>query len=231
MEEGKAAIYHFTDGSQKRPIIYRKELERLKGFAHNVGYNDLDIFVDKTLCKCNQEQLECLMENVDKYEALIFKDFYHLRKNTGICMSELMHLSMNGIEIHTLEDGGFRFTEPPFDRKLNVAIYYCGLELTGRSLELQYAIMDLFIKDKTNWNLICRYADMEGNTVDGNQKELQRLIRNKNQYDMILVRSFVDVHWRTSKFCKIRHLLQKGIYSMHDEIYLPYEMGEKRYDV
>lgn len=223
MGESKAAIYHFTDVSQKRPAIYKKELERLKGFAHDAGYDDVDVFVDKTLRKCDQVQLGRLMEKAQMYKALILKDFYHLRKNTGICMSELVRLSKAGIRIHTLEDGGFRFTEPPFEQRLNVAVYYCGLEITEHSRELQFAIMDLFIRDKTNWNLIRRYADMEGNKVDGNQKELQELIRDKDQYDMVLVQSFVDVHWRTSKFCKIRHLLQKGIYSMHDEIYLPYE--------
>ena len=231
MGKGKAAVYHFTDGSQIRPVIYQKELERLKGFAHNAGYDEVDVFVDKTLRKCNQVQLEQLMENVYEYKALILKDFYHLRKNTGICISELVRLGKVGIAIHTLEDGGFRFTEPPLDQKRNIAVYYCGLEITERSLDLQYDIMDLFIKEKTDWNLFHRYADLDGNRVDGNQKELQRLIKDKGQYDIVLVRSFGDIHWRTSKFCKIRHLVQKGIYSMHDEIYLPYEMEGKTYNV
>ncbi len=227
MREGKAAVYHFTDGSQIRPVVYQKELERLKAFAHNVGYDEVDVFVDKTLRKCDQIQLEQLMENVQAYKALILKDFYHLRKNTGICMSELVRLSKSGIQIHTLEDGGFCFTEPPLKQKRNIAVYYCGLEITGHSLDLQYEIMDLFIKEKTDWNLLHRYADLGGNKVDGNQKELQQLIRDKDQYDVVLVRSFGDIHWRTSKFCKIRHLVQKDIYSMHDEIYLPYEMEGK----
>lgn len=227
MREGKAAVYHFTDGSQIRPVVYQKELERLKVFAHNAGYGEVDVFVDKTLRKSDQIQLERLMENVQAYKALILKDFYHLRKNTGICMSELVRLSKAGITIHTLEDGGFRFTEPPLDQRRNIAAYYCGLEITGHSLDLQYEIMDLFIKEKTDWNLLHRYADLGGNKVDGNQKELQQLIRDKDQCDIVLVRSFGDIHWRTSKFCKIRHLVQKGIYSMHDEIYLPYEMEGK----
>lgn len=223
MDERRAAVYHFTNGSKIRPVVYKKELKRLEGFSHKVGFQEVDIFVDKTLRKGDQIQLRRLMENVHRYEALILKDFYHLRKNTGICMAELVRLSRAGIGIHTMEDGSFCFTEPPLREKLNVAVYYCGLEITEHSMELQYDIMDLFIKEKTNWNLVRRYADMEGNKVDGNQIELQELIRNKDQYDMVLVRSFVDVHWRTSKFCKIRHMLQKSIYSMHDEIYLPYE--------
>ena len=98
MGKGKAAVYHFTDGSQIRPVIYQKELERLKEFAHNAGYDEVDVFVDKTLRKCNQVQLEQLMENVCEYKALILKDFYHLRKNTGICISELVRLGKAGID-------------------------------------------------------------------------------------------------------------------------------------
>lgn len=228
MGENKAAVYHFTNVSERRPSIYKKELERLKGFAHDIGFQEVDVFVDKTLRKCDQMQLEKLMEEVHAYKALILKDFYHLRKNTGTCMPELMRLSKAGIEIHTLEDGSFSFEKPPVDQNLKTAIYYCGLEIVGHTQELQYAIMDLFIKEKTDWNVVRRYADMKGNKCDGNQKELQELIRDKDQYDIILVQSFDDINGRTSKFCKIRHLLQKGIYSMHDEIYLPYEMEEKK---
>lgn len=230
MGERRAAVYHFTNGSQIRPIVYQKELKRLEEFAHNSGFKDVEVFVDKTLRKCNQIQLERLMDNVYTYDALILKDFYHLRKNTEICMSELVRLSKAGIEVHTLEDGGFRFVEPPLRENLNIAVYYCGLEIIENFMELQFAIMDLFIKEKTNWNLVRRYADVKGNKVDGNQKSLQDLIGDKGQYDMVLVQSFGDIHWRTSKFCKIRHMLQKSIYSMHDEIYLPYETEEKRYE-
>lgn len=224
MENEKAAIYHFTDGSQKRPGIYQKELERLKAFASNKGFSEPDIFVDKSLCKCEQKILKELMENISSYKALILKDFYHLRKNTGICISELVSLNKKGIEIHTKEDGDFHFMEAPFGRALKVAVYYCGLGITEHSQKLQFDIMRLFVETKTKWMITEYYADLSGNKVDEKQKELWNLIKDRETYDVVLVRSFGDIHWRTSKFCKMRHLLKKGIYSMHDDIYLSYHM-------
>ena len=221
--EKKAAIYHFTDGSNKRPIVYLKELERIKLFASNIGYSNADLYVDKSLRQCDHVKLEELMHNIDYYNALLLKDFYHLRLNTGAAMAELVKLSHRKIEIHTIEDGDFLFTTPPLDTALNVAIYYCGLEVIGHSIELQYQIMDLFVKEKTKWKVIDRYADIAGNRVDGSQKKIQKLIENKHKYDLILVQSFGSLHWRTSKFCKLRHEIQRDIYSMHEDVYLKYE--------
>ena len=70
--------------------------------------------------------------------------------------------------------------------------------------------------------IIDEYADTSGNKKDGNQKQLQELIKNHDKYDLILVQSFNDIHWRTAKFCKVRHQIQRDIYSMHEEMYLKY---------
>lgn len=230
MEINRAAIYHFTDGSEIRPKVYLKELEGIKTFASGLGYPNADVYVDKSLRKCDQIKLRELMENINSYKVLILKDFYHLRKNTGAFMSDLVSLMQMNIEMYTIEDGNFSLMPAPFDRSLKVAIYYCGLEIIGHSLELQYDIMDLFIKTKTSWTVVDRYADLAGNKIDGNQKELQKLIYNKEKYDILLVQSFGDIHWRTSKFCKIRHQIQKDIYSMQEDVYLYYNQEEESYD-
>lgn len=223
MNESKAAIYHFTDGSTHRPSIYQKEIERIKQFAISIGYTDADVYLDKTLKKIDQLQLQILMSKAKDYQALILKDFYHLRKNTGAFMSDLISLSTSGVNIYTIEDGSFLMKSAPFEQHLKVAIYYCGLEISGRSIELQYQIMEYFIKAYTQWRLMGKYADISGNRIDGNQKQLQELIKNRDAYDIILVQSFNDIHWRTAKFCKIRHQIQKDIYSMHEDMYLKYE--------
>lgn len=226
INKADAVIYHFTDGSEKRPIVYQKELKRLQDFASVRGYPKADVYVDKTLRKCDQKQLEEVWSKIDLYKCLILKDFYHLRKNTGACMSNLVELSRKNIDIFTIEDGNFKFTPAPFSKPLKIAIYYCGLEIIGHSLELQYDIMDLFIRTKTKWTLIDRYADLSGNKIDGSQVEMKKLIFNRNKYDLILVQCFNDIHWRSSKFCKIRHQIQKDIYSMQEDIYLHYDKGE-----
>lgn len=223
MNEQKAAIYHFTDGSNIRPIVYQKELARITKFASDIGFVDTDLYLDKSLRKVDQLQLQKLLQGIGDYDALIMKDFYHLRKNTGAFMSDLITLANKGVNVYTIEDGNYQMEVAPFEKPLRVAIYYCGLEVVGRSIDLQFEIMEYFIKYRTKWQVIDKYADTAGNKVDGNQKELHRLILNRDKYDMVLVQSFNDIHWRTAKFCKVRHQLQKDIYSMHEDICLPYK--------
>ncbi len=231
MDKPKAALYHFTDVSEKRPIVYIKEVERIKRFAELKGYPDQDIYIDKSLKRLERRQFDLMMNNIGAYEAIIFKDFYHISKTTGACLSQLVYLNSIGVNVYTIEDGSFTFTEPPLSQKLRVAVYYCGLDIIGHSYELQFEIMDLFVTSKTNWTVIDHYADLNGNKVNGNQTELKGLIKNANKYDLVMVQSFGDIHWRTSKFCKMRHLLQKDIYSMREDIFLPYRKEEIRNEV
>ena len=46
MNESKAAIYHFTDGGSIRPIVYEKEINRIKRFATDIGFTDIDLYLD-----------------------------------------------------------------------------------------------------------------------------------------------------------------------------------------
>ena len=222
MKEHKAAIYHFTDGGNIRPIVYQKELDRIKQFAADIGYSDAEVYLDKSLKKKEQVQLQNLLQDISNYNALIMKDFYHLRKNTGAFMDDLITLSNRGVNIYTIEDGSFQLSTASFEQPLRIALYYCGLEIVGRSIELQFEIMNYFVRTCTNWKIIDEYADTSGNKKDGNQKQLQELIKNHDKYDLILVQSFNDIHWRTAKFCKVRHQIQRDIYSMHEEMYLKY---------
>ena len=47
----KAAVYHFTDKSDKRPVYYQNQIIKLKEFAESIGYNTLDIYCDMSLNK------------------------------------------------------------------------------------------------------------------------------------------------------------------------------------
>ena len=95
MNESKAAIYHFTDGGSIRPIVYEKEVDRIRKFALNIGFTDTDLYLDKSLRKKDQLQLQALLQSIGNYEALIMKDFYHLRKNTGAFMNDLIALGIS----------------------------------------------------------------------------------------------------------------------------------------
>ena len=154
MKEHKAAIYHFTDGGNIRPIVYQKELDRIKQFAADIGYSDAEVYLDKSLKKKEQVQLQNLLQDISNYNALIMKDFYHLRKNTGAFMDDLITLSNRGVNIYTIEDGSFQLSTAPFEQPLRIALYYCGLEIVGRSIELQFEIMNYFVRTCTNWKII-----------------------------------------------------------------------------
>lgn len=78
----KAAIYHFTDGSEKRPIVNEKQLNRLTEFALSLGFDDVEIFCDKSLLKCEQSEFDRFLSSVDQFDALITKDFYHISKHS-----------------------------------------------------------------------------------------------------------------------------------------------------
>ena len=58
----KAAIYHFTDESQKRPKIYRDQLETLKVYANSVGLDVADVYCDMSRKRTERSEF-------DRYET------------------------------------------------------------------------------------------------------------------------------------------------------------------
>lgn len=219
----KTAIYHFTDGSEKRPAVNRKELDRLKDFARQSGFTDFEIFCDKSLLKGEQSEFRRLMEDSGQFSSLITKDFYHLSKNTMKCFDTLKWFSDRDIEVITMQDGTFRFTEPPLDDELSIATYTCRYEAknTENIIILQNEIFKDFVDKKTCWRVRDQYSDISENQRDGDQTQLQKLICERDRYDLLLVRNLNDVHWRTASFCKIRNALELDIFSLQ-EGFLPY---------
>lgn len=222
MGKARAAIYHCTDVSSKRPVVYQKELERIKGLASSMGYQDAVVYLDKSIKKKEQVQAVRLWEDISGYEALLMKDFSHLEKNTGEFISSLTRLARMGVKLYTVEDGSYAFEPPPFGKPLKAAAYYCAVGAAGYSAGLHFDVMDYFVRTHTKWELSGRYADMSGNIKDGSQGHLQELISDRNQYGIVLVQSFMDIHWRTAKFCTFRNQLQADIYSMHENLFLCY---------
>ena len=79
----------------------------------------------------------------------------------------------------------------------------------------------MFVEKKTQWVIKNQYFDERLYRNGGGQKELYDLIANKDLYDLILVRNLDDIYWHTARFCKIREMLKKDIYSLQDG-FLPY---------
>ena len=219
VKEKIAAICHFTSSSEKRPIVYQKQLNELTDFAESLGYNVTEVFCDKTLRRCERSEFERFLGSADNFDALITKDFYHISKNTMKCMNIMQELLHKGVTIHSIENGSFTFEDTPLDKPLRVVTYTTHW---GKPNEIKQVIpvkndvMKLFINKKSSWQLIDQYFDETEHQNDGEQINLKELIHNKDNYDLLLVQNLNDIHWRTANFCKIREQLQMDIYSLQD---------------
>jgi DNA invertase Pin-like site-specific DNA recombinase len=214
-----AAIYHFTDGSEKRPKIYKDQLNKLEEFAISQGFTVTEIFCDKSLLRSEHPEFDRFLSRCEQFDILITKDFYHISKNTKKCMSVMQDLKKKGIQIYTLENGFFSWEDAPFDKPLRVATYCCRFGTVNEMKEIilmQNDILTLFTNRKTNWTVIDLYFDESEHQNDGEQIQLMKLLKNKEKYDLLLVHNLYDVHWRTANFCKIREQLHLDIYSLQE---------------
>ena len=215
----KAAIYHFTNESKQRPKIYRDQLEALREYATSVGLDVADIYCDMSLKRSERTEFDRFLENSDQYDALVTKDFYHIAKNTGKCLSVMQQLRDNGLQIYSIENGIFTWEDAPFDKPLRVATYTCHFGTSNEMKEVipvSNEIFTLFTSKKTNWTVLDQYSDESLHQKDCEQIQMKELIANRDRYDLLLVHNLNDVHWRTANFCKIREQLQLDIYSLQE---------------
>lgn len=217
----KGCIYHFTDKSEKRPIVYQKQLNELRKFAAEYGKVTHE-YVDKSLRQCEHTEKQQMIANIDDYDFLVTKDFYHLCRNTMACIDLMKGIGDKGIQIHSIENGSFHLGNAPFDVPLKVGVYHSKFrESNERQIETQMDIFDLYIKDKTKWQVVDKYVDEAKEQTDDAQVELRRLIENSSRYDLIIVKDFGTFHWRTAKFFSRREELKLPIFSLK-EGYLDY---------
>lgn len=227
----KVAIYHFTNKSEKRPIVNEKQMVLLRDFAKQYGTIEKE-YLDKSFKKCEQEEKRKMIQEIGEYDILAIKNFYHIAKNTGTCIELLQQFLSQGVKTYSMEDGCFTFTDVPFNEKLNIAIYHSkyvdntpssnrwkrGNEIT---IQTQLEIMRLFVKQKTSWQIADIYVDESQEQSDSKQANLLELIKNSEKYDLVLCKNFNNIHWRTAKFCKRRNDMKLDIYSLR-EGYLKY---------
>ena len=181
--------------------------------------------LDGTLKQCNQVKKKQMIKEIANYDILIMKDFYHLARNTGVCIELLQEFALQGIEVITMEDGSFsfQFQDAPFDKKLKICVYHSKYKEDGdRTIETQRKIFKTFVSHKTNWEIVDVFVDEANSQSDKVQTEIFKVIENKKKYDLLLIKNFNSLHWRTAKFCHRRNELGLPIYSLK-EGYLPYE--------
>ena len=213
----RTVVYHFTDGSEKRPCIVEKDIDSIyKYLDSHKNWNPVSLYLDKTLVKTNQMQYQQLRKRFDRYDILLTKDFYHIQTKTVTFWKHVQQLLSERICIHSVIDGNLDYF---YDlqwllKDLKVAIYYRSSEAAGAS-DLRAETLNMFVSMKTQWNVQKVYADQRTKYSD-KQPELESLLLEASQYDLILVDSFVSIHFRTAKLMKTKKKLNKPIYSMKE---------------
>lgn len=217
----KAAIYHFTDVSQKRPKIYKDQVKSIVDYAQSAGFavSEDDIYCDMSLKRYKRTEFDRFLKNCNQYDALFTKDYYHISKNTGKCVEIMQQLKNNGVQIYTIMDGSFTWKNPPFDSPLRIATYTCHYGMPNEIKEVitvRNDILCLFAAKKTKWTVVDQYYDETLRQRDGEQEQMIKLLNNKEKYNLLLVHNLNDIHWRTANFCKYRNQLHMDIYSMQE---------------
>lgn len=214
----KAAIYHFTDSTQKTKV-YQKQLKTLKEYGTSLGYTDIEVYCDLSLLRKERHEFDRFLTRANTFDALIVKDFYHISKNTTQCVKIMTSLRNSGVEIYTMANGTFCWQKEPVDKHLKIATYCSRFgTISGQKqlMTLQNDILKLFANKKTKWTVLDQYYDESKLQKDGEQQDLKHLITNKDSYDLLLVHNMNDIHWRTANFCKVREKLQLDIYSLEE---------------
>lgn len=222
----EVAIYHYTNKSIRRPKKYQRQIKVLEAFSDRPDWHIKGIFCDVSTRESEHPEFVKLLENIDEYDVLVVKDFYHLNYFTKSCMTLLHDLQDKGIEVYSHENGCFLFNRPPLDEPLRIATYF-GRTKCFKSVvsDIQQDIYKHFVMKKTKWEIVDAYIDEKSWREDSTQPELRKLIANKDKYDLILVYGLGAIHWRTAKFCTLREELKKDIYSLQDG-YLKYQKEE-----
>lgn len=222
----EVAIYHYTDRSEKRPRVCERQMDELRKYADRPGWHVRDVFCDMSVRKSGHPEFERFLEHCGDYDVLVTKDFYHIQYHTRSCLDLMGQIREQGVEIHSVENGTFMFSAPPLEKKLRVATYF------GRAKEYKSVMVDIqndiyrhFVREKTNWEITGMYTDRLAWREEHEQKELQRLIADRDEYDLVLVNHLGAIHWRTAMFCTVREQLKKDIYSLRDG-FLGYQKEE-----
>ena len=216
MKVYKAAIYHFTFGELDNNYC-RNAISRLQLLAKVLGYDDVDVYVDYKTNGEEHGEYDKMLSKIDEYDTILVSTLAHIYKYTLKTISVLKWLASKNIKVYSLEQSPYIFGDhPDFDQPLNVATYYChrGNREDAANMEIKNESLRIFIEKQTNWTLIGQYSEEGRKSRAGKQPQLENLIKKKSTFDLLLIPSFISIHWQTNAFCRYRDLIDRDIYAL-----------------
>ena len=119
----------------------------------------------------------------------------------------------------TMRDGEIKIDEALSQLKepRKAAFYFSNLTgVKERTMETQLRIAEVFCQEKTNWKITGIYYDSANVRGVKSQPELEKLIKDADNYDLLIVGSLQQIDLRTARFVKLRNQLAIDMYSLQD---------------
>ena len=218
------AVYHDTDKSKIRPVYCISDFDEMySAVVHPFGWTVGLSSVDVCRFKGGREKFKVIIENLAKFDVLLVRAMFNIDLWTGKFMQYLYELQQNGVKLYTLSSGEIQLhnDECIMSKKLRI-VAYDSFSHNQEKAELLKSIMEAFVNHKTNWSLCNYYYEGHRIHVDENQRILEEIVAEQDNWDGLLVKSFARVNERTTRFEKILHRIDKDkfIYSIEEGVYL-----------
>lgn len=215
--EDSAIVYHFSNTSLERPCIIEKDVDEIYKWAFDHDVNISGLYLDFSLLESEKVQKKQMIKEVKKYKKILLIDFYHFETKTGTFFRQIKELRTEGVDIVGIRDGILKNINSKWmKRSIKVAVYVCASDqkCNGRK-DILEDIFSAFVKLRTNWTITQIYRDQIGGE---NQKrpEFERLVADRNEYDVVIVDSMSAIAYRTAKFIQRLKELNKPVFSLKE---------------
>lgn len=214
----KVAVYHFTNLAERRPTIVLNDMDRLYEYAsRHKSWEVEHLYLDFSLNKCEQIHLSELVSNLDQYDIVLVKSFYHINKKMMSFWKQLQKFRAVGISVVSLEEGELvsYAKNELFEKSLKIAIYdKARSPMEERTQELLIDRIRVFVKHKAkNWHIVKVYTD---SARKDDRKQLYKLMEEIDQFDLILMDTYGKVHEGTNQFYKFKCKVNLPLYSLRE---------------
>lgn len=215
--EDSAIVYHFSNTSLERPRIIEKDVDEIYKWAFDHDVSISGLYLDFSLLESEKVQKKQMIKEVKKYKKILLIDFYHFETKTETFFRKIKELRTEGVDIVGIRDGILKNINSNWTkRSIKVAAYVCASDqkCNGRK-DILEDIFSAFVKIRTNWTITRIYRDQIGGESQ-KRPEFERLVVDRNEYDVVIVDSMSAIAYRTAKFIQRLKELNKPVFSLKE---------------
>lgn len=224
------AVYHDTNRSKIRPVYCVKDFDELYSTVHPKGWTVGLSLLDECRCKGGRKKFPIIMKNLNKCNAIIVRAMFIIDLKTGKFIQYLSEITRNNVKLYTLSCGEVRLYNDYILKQEHNIVVYDSFSHNQEAADFLKRIMESFVNHRTNWALCNCYYEGHRIRKDEDQRALEEIMTNQDDWDGILIKSFSRISERTTKLEKVLLRLDKDkfIYSMEEGVYL-YGKKEKSF--